>query len=78
VELDHADLGQQATPVAAIAPIGPGELGHALEVLVDQLVHAAAQQRRDRIAGGAAIILAPLDIFGSAWSSSSETRLVGS
>jgi hypothetical protein len=29
-------------------PIGLAELGHELEVLIDQLVHAAAQQLCDR------------------------------
>jgi hypothetical protein len=40
------------------------KLGHALEVLVDQLVHPAAQERRDRVAGALAIVLAPFDPFG--------------
>ena len=64
VELDHAELGEQPTRVAAVAPVGMAELGHALEVLVDQLVHAAAQQLCDRLTGALPIVLAPFDALG--------------
>jgi hypothetical protein len=37
--------------MAAVLSIGLTELGHALEVLIDQLAHPALQQRRNRIAG---------------------------
>jgi hypothetical protein len=64
VELDRAELGEQPTRVAAVAPVGLAELGHALEVLIDQLVHAAAQQLGDRLTGPLPIVLAPFDAVG--------------
>jgi hypothetical protein len=64
VELDHAELGQQVAAIAAVAPVRFAELGHALEVLVDQLVHPAAQQLGDRVAGALPIVLGPFDTFG--------------
>ena len=62
-ELDLPELGQQVAAIGAVAPVGLAELGHALEVVVDQLVHAAAQQRRDRVAGALAIVIAPFHAF---------------
>jgi hypothetical protein len=64
VELDHAELGEQPACVTAVAPIGPAELGHELEVLIDQLVHAAAPQLGDRLTGALPIVLAPFDAVG--------------
>jgi hypothetical protein len=49
--LDLPEPGEQLTALTTIAPIGPAELGHELEVLIDQLVHAAAQQLCDRLTG---------------------------
>jgi len=40
------------------------ELGHALEVLLDQLAHPALQHLGDRLAGGAAVVLAPFHALG--------------
>jgi hypothetical protein len=64
VQLDVAKLGQQPARVAAVAAVGLAELGHALEVLVDQLVHPAFEQLRKRLAGRLAVVLAPFDILG--------------
>jgi hypothetical protein len=64
VELDHAELNEQPARVTAVAPVGPAELGHALEVLVDQLAHPAFQQLGERVAGTGAIILTPFHAFG--------------
>jgi hypothetical protein len=64
VQLDGAELGQQPARVAAVAPVGLAELGHALELGVDQLVHAAFEQRGERIAGGGPVILAQFDVLG--------------
>jgi hypothetical protein len=38
--------------------------GHALEVRIDQQVHPAAQQLRDRSTGALAIVCAPFEPFG--------------
>jgi hypothetical protein len=53
-----AELREQVAAIAAVAAIGLADLGHALEVLVEQLVHPAAQQRRGRAAGAQAIVRA--------------------
>jgi hypothetical protein len=50
--------------IAAVAPVGLAELGHALEVLIDQLVHAAFEQPGERVAGTGAIVLAPFHAIG--------------
>jgi hypothetical protein len=63
VQLDHAELGEQPARVAAVATVGLDELRHALEVLVDQLVHPALEQLGERLAGGGSIILAPFDVL---------------
>src|SRR5919106_1005797 len=63
-QLDVAELGEQVTAIAAVAAISLAQLGHALEVVVDQLVHPAAQQLRDRVPGALAIVRAPFDPFG--------------
>jgi len=62
-QLDVAELGQQPACVTAIAAVGLAELRHALEVLVDQLAHAAFEQVGERLAGGAAIVIAPFHAF---------------
>jgi hypothetical protein len=63
VQLDHAELGEQPAAIAAGAAVGLAEFRHALEVLVDQLVHAAFEQLGERIAGALAIVLAPFEAF---------------
>jgi hypothetical protein len=63
-QLDGAELGQQPARGAAVAAIGLAELGHALEVLLDQLVHPAFKQLGERLLGSAAIVLAPFEAFG--------------
>jgi hypothetical protein len=63
VEFDVAELGQQMAVIAAVASISPAKLGHALEVVVDQLVHPAAQQLRNRLARALAIVLAPFNVL---------------
>ena len=63
-QLEVAELGQQPAAIAAVAAIALAELGHALEVLVDQLVHPAFEDLGERLAGGGPIILAPLDLLG--------------
>jgi hypothetical protein len=62
-QLDGAELGQQPAAIAAVAAIGLAKLGHALEVLVDQLVHPAFKQLGERLPGSAAIVLAPFEAF---------------
>jgi hypothetical protein len=59
VQLDHAELGQQVTAIAAVAAIGLAKLGHELKMLVDRLVHPTFQQLSERLPGTGAIILAP-------------------
>jgi hypothetical protein len=49
-------FGEQVTAIAAVAPIGLAELGHALEMLIDQLVHPAFEQLGERLPGSAAIV----------------------
>jgi hypothetical protein len=63
-QLDLAELGQQVAVIAAVATIGLAKLGHALELLVDQLVHPAFEQLGERLLGSAAIVLAPFEVFG--------------
>jgi hypothetical protein len=64
VELDHAELSQQPARVSAVAPVGLADLGRALKVAIAGLGHPAFEQLGERLASGAAIILAPLDILG--------------
>ncbi|MGH6901630.1 MAG: hypothetical protein ACREIR_02710 [Geminicoccaceae bacterium] len=40
------------------------EFGHALEMLIEQLAHAAFQQLGKRLPGRSAIILAPFHVLG--------------
>jgi hypothetical protein len=47
--------------IAAVASVSFAELGHALEVLVDQLAHPAFEELGERVASTGAIILAPFD-----------------
>jgi hypothetical protein len=63
-QLDGAEFGQQPAAIAAVAAVGLTELRHALEVLVDQLAHAAFEQLGERMASGAAIVLAPFHAVG--------------
>jgi hypothetical protein len=63
-QLKIAELGQQPAAIAAVAAIGPAKLGHALEVLVEQLVHAAFEQLGERVPGGGPVILAPFRALG--------------
>ena len=50
--------------MATVAPVGLTELGHALEMAVDARAHPPFQQPGERLAGGAAVVLAPFDPFG--------------
>jgi hypothetical protein len=63
VQLDHAELGEQPARVSAVAPVGRAELGHALEMAIDGLGHPTLEQLGERLAGGAAILLAPFHAF---------------
>jgi hypothetical protein len=63
-QLDVAELGQQPAVIAAVAAVGLAKLRHALEVLVDQLLHPTFEQLGQRVAGTGAIILAPFHAFG--------------
>jgi hypothetical protein len=61
-QLDVAELRQQPAEIAAVA-LRLADLRHALEVFVDQLVHAAFEQLGERVAGTGPIILVPFDAF---------------
>jgi hypothetical protein len=63
-ELEVAEFGEQVTAIAAVAAIGGAEFGHALEVLINHLPHAAFEQRPQSVAGALPKVLAPLDAFG--------------
>jgi hypothetical protein len=64
-ELDLPELGQQPARVAAVPAVGVAELGHALEVLIDQLGHPAFQQLGERVTGRLAVVLAPFHALGA-------------
>jgi hypothetical protein len=64
VQLDQAELGEQPARVAAVAPVGGADLGHALEVAIDGRGHPALQQLGERVAGRLAVILAPFHALG--------------
>ena len=49
-QLDVAELGQQMTRIGAVAAVGGIKRGHAIEILIDRLVHLAAQDGADRLA----------------------------
>ena len=59
-EFEVAELGQQVAAIAAIASVSFAELGHALEVLIDQLAPPTFQRLGARLPGTGAIILAPV------------------
>jgi hypothetical protein len=63
-QLDIAEFGEQVAAIAAVASVGRAELGHALEVLIDQLAHPAFEQLGERMAGPGPIILAPFRALG--------------
>jgi hypothetical protein len=63
-QFEVAELGEQPARVAAVAPVGLAERGHALEVLVDHLVHPSTQQLCDSLTGALPIVLTPFDAFG--------------
>jgi hypothetical protein len=50
--------------IAAIASVSFAELGHALEVLIDQLAPPTFQQLGARLPGTGTIILTPFHAFG--------------
>jgi hypothetical protein len=50
--------------IAAVAPIRLAKLGHALEVLVDQLVHPDFEEFGHGLASALPVIFAPFDAFG--------------
>lgn len=58
-QLDVAQLGQQMSPIAAIAPVGPVERSHPIKVLVDRLPHLRLEDRSNRIPAQSPIALAP-------------------
>jgi hypothetical protein len=62
--LDVAELGEQPAPVAAVTAVGLAKLRHALELLVDQRIHAALEQLGQRLTRRLTIVLTPLDILG--------------
>jgi hypothetical protein len=64
VELDQTELGEQPARVAAVSSVRFAAFGHALEVAIDRLGHAAFEQLGERLPGGGPIILAPFHALG--------------
>jgi radical SAM superfamily enzyme len=58
-QLDLAQLGQQMPSVRAVAPVGHVKRGHAIEVIVDRLVHLPGENSGDRLAAKTAVTFAP-------------------
>ena len=56
---DVAEFRQDMARVRAVAPIGPIERGHPVEMLVDGPIHLAAQHIGDRLAAERPIAFAP-------------------
>lgn len=62
-ERDLAELGQQPTAIAPIAPVGLGPRRHLFQVTVDRKRHPVLENPFQGFGAGAPIILAPLDPF---------------
>jgi hypothetical protein len=50
------ELGQQMTRIGAVAAVGYVKRGHAIEMLIDRLIHLVAQDATDRVAAESATI----------------------
>jgi hypothetical protein len=58
-QLDVAALGQQMTRIGAAAAVGYVKRGHAIEMLIDRLIHLPAQDGADPVTAESAITIAP-------------------
>ncbi len=63
-EFDRAELGQQMTPIEAVAPVAHGAAVEAVEPAIDRFAHPALDDLGQRKAAQRAVALAPFKPIG--------------